>query len=171
MAPSRFRRREYGSVNSVDKRALEAERCAIEVNVAPAEREQLTSTGASYCTKQEECTERGTCVHRRGDERSYIVRARRANLWRRVARRACVRCGVGPHPLPSDSLLECPVQDDVDAMHGPCSERSSLTSAGSPQMRVEVVNVRGGELGHCKMAEVGLQVVLEEALRFSEGAR
>jgi len=55
-------------------------------------------------------------------------------------------------------------------MHRPRRERSSLASAGSPEVRVEVVDVGCRELRDREMAEVRLQVMLDQALRLAQRA-
>src|SRR5919106_3541237 len=64
------------------------------------------------------------------------------------ARRARVRGGVQPGPLPADGLGQRPMKDAVDPGDGTRSKRLVPATTRAEEVAVEVVDVLGGELSH-----------------------
>ena len=106
-----------------------------------------------------------------GNEFDDLCGARRSDLRRHVARRARLAGRVQPDPFPPHRLGQGPVQDDVDPVDGPRRQGAPFTTTPTAEVGVEPVAVRGRELCERQVAEVGLQVVLDEALRLAHRAR
>lgn len=63
------------------------------------------------------------------------------------------------------------MQDDMDAMHRSRRERPTFTATGAPEMSIKVVDVGRRELGDGEVAEVGFQMMVDQALRLADRAR
>jgi hypothetical protein len=139
--------------------AGERDRSSGKIDLVPSERQELAATRAGAHRETEVGEQRGVGASNRLEEGGDTVGRRRADLggfetgWRGCARR------IGPDPLPADRLGERSVQHDMDSVHGPRREPAGVASANAQQVGVEVVDVRGGQLGDGQVAEMREQVV------------
>jgi hypothetical protein len=102
-----------------------------------------------------------------GDEFGNLAGTRWADLGRNIARRTRMTCGVQPDPLPSDSLSQRPVQDDVHSVDSSRCERAAHSPSASAQVGIKAIDVRRRQLRDRQVSEMGLQVVFDEALLVS----
>src|SRR6266511_780996 len=160
----RLRPAELGAIRALDQGPRERDRGALLVEVPPPEREQLAATGTSGHREPEEAVERGVGATHRVEEHRHLMRARRADLGRYHPRRRRVRRGVEPNPLPAHRLAERPVQDAVDAGDRSRRERTVPSPTGPHEMTVEVVDVGRSQLGDIEVAEVRLEIALDDGV-------
>jgi hypothetical protein len=155
---------ELGSVWPLDQRASEGDRGSLNIDVAPPQGEQLTPTGTGRDREPQVAEEWRVLAPRPLEQDGDLLRGRRADLGRCHSRRRRVRSRVQPDPVPAEGLSERPMEHSMDPGHGSWGEGRS--SRRCPQeMRVEVIDIRGGQLGQVEVAEVRLQVALDDRPR------
>jgi hypothetical protein len=70
---------------------------------------------------------------------------------------------VQPDPLPPNGLGQGPVEHDVDQVLGAGAQRPIVTTAAAEKMRVDVVDVGGGQLGDRDVPEVREEMAAHQA--------
>jgi hypothetical protein len=150
---------------TLDERAGEPDRRVGDVDLAPAQSEELAAPGAGRCGQPQVGGEVGIAVLDVGEEPVDLVGRGRAHLGRGDPRWGRGVGGVEPHPLPAHRLGECPVQHDMNPVHGARGQRSAIAAAATQEVLIEVVDVKRGQLVDGEVTQVGLEVMLDDAAR------
>jgi hypothetical protein len=158
---------ELRPVWALDEGAAERDRRSLLVDVAPSKGKQLAPTGTRRDREPEVAVKRRILSPRPSEQHRHLVRSRRADLGRRHPRGRRTRCLVQPDPVPPHGLCERPVEHAVDAGHGSRGERAVVSATSPQEVGVEVVDVRGGELGEIEVTEVRLDVAVDDGSRMA----
>lgn len=117
------------AVDAFDQGAGEPDRGVFEVDLTPAQPEQLAAPGTGGGCHSQIGEQGGVRGPHRGQEPAHGLGGRWTDLWWWCPRRRRVGDGVEPHPLPANGLSQGAVQHAVDAGHSARRQRVAVPAA------------------------------------------